>query len=271
MSDPKFVVVQHAQGAAGKFLCTLLMCSPKVAHFDSKVESQKTPEFCLKYNQTHFIKDISSWLIHEPKPHDAWNLHFISPLYPRGENLTVDEFMSLAHQYATPYFWKSVDQQKMICLNWHKPFLPEFFSQARSIAVIIDPASEKWFHRALWYKHYGITNGKIHQKSHDPEFNSGSVKKYYQQFKNPIYVDEHKIGFVRKHIINGEQKLVFSNPNNFDLANQLKVNLSEILDPNKIIQVITKIYEFLDLGAVNSGLVTAMHKQWRSCHDFKYT
>ena len=177
----------------------------------------------------------------------------------------------MAQEHGSDHFLESVKNEQLICVNWHKNSVPDYFYHCSKIVLIIDPASEKWFHRALWYKHYGISNGKIHLKSHDPNYNTSAVRQYYQDFDNPILLDQSRFSFIKKNIIKSEQKKIFSSADNFNSQFQLKINLSDILDENKIVPTINQIYDHVGLKHVDSTVIQHLHKHWKSCHEFKYS
>lgn len=270
MKPLKFILIQHAQGSAGKFLSTLLMCSKSVAHYDPVVEQNKNQTSLLEYNRRHFTKDIAHWLKFEPKPNEAWNLHFVSPLYERGQNLSCDEFEELASQHGSDHYHRCVRNSLWICQTWHKIEIPKYFQCCPKIAVIIDDKSIKWFHRALWHKHYGLTNGFIHRKNHDPDFNTGIMKRYYDQYQNTIFEDRSVRTFLREEIVKNSQKKLFSDRENFSQQDHLRIELSSILDATQIVNTAQIMYDYIGLGPVDSNLIWALHDQWKTCHDFKY-
>jgi hypothetical protein len=273
MNIPQFLVVRYANGSAGKFLVNLLMSSKSAAHFEPTVEQNKTDISCIGYTQQHFVGDLDNWLIHEPKHSDAWNLHHISSNYGRGEQLTADEFLSIAKQDATDYFWESVNNGKCIPFVWNKPTVPEFFKSAKFITIIIDPDSVKWYHRARWYKQYSVKDNKIHIKEHDPKYNSTSVTKYYDQFNNSYIVDQHPFSFIKQNILRSPKKLLFQNCDTFinQPINQEFINLSDILNVERCRQRVYELCIKFNLEPISDNLITECHKHWLNCHNFKYS
>jgi hypothetical protein len=267
---PKFILIQHAHGAAGKFISTALMCHPEVAHFDADVNRARSPSNLLAYAQQHFTPDLGQWLKLEPKPQQSWNLHFVSPSYDRGQQLTNEQFLQLAQEHGSPHFHEAVSQNQYICMSWHKKVVPEYFARSACVAIIIDAAAQKWFHRALWYKHFGMVDNLIHQKSHDPAYNSASVQRYYQQFNNEVLVNSPKAQFIRERIINSEQKKTFSDPKNFAAPNQLCINLSDVIRADRIQDTMSAIYQHVGLSSPYLPLISQLHQHWKSCHAFKY-
>ena len=270
---PKFLMVNYAPGAAGKFLTSLLMSSPSLAHFDPEVEHNKSTRHCVEYIQKHFPRDITEWIIKEPNPRTAWNLHFFSSKYPRGDNLTIAEFFNLSKEHATDYFCQSVNQQKIIPSVWHKVTIPEFLADSMFVTIIIDPLSTKWYHRALWNKAYGYQNGRIHIKENDPALTPiPYMSQYFQKFNNPIYSDEKFFTFIKNNIINSNFKKTFMFCENFQQSKtQEFVLLSELLTYSSCYNAVTRICEKFNLEKVPDTVILKGHQHWMSCHKFKYS
>lgn len=273
MIDPKFLVVRYANGSAGKFLINLLMASKSVAHFDPLVEQNKTDKSCMRYTQEHFVNETHNWLKYEPNHTDAWNLHHISAKYTRGEDLSVEEFLTLAKQNATEHFWNSVSAGRSIPMVWHKKIVPAFFKSSKFITIIIDPDSEKWYHRARWYKQFGMIDQMIHMKEHDPEFNHQTLKIYHDKFQNSSRVKQHPFSFIKENIINYPVKKMFQKVEEFQTpaVEQEFVALSDILDTDRCVNAVAQICKKFDFEPISEDLVMRSQKHWLSCHDFKYT
>jgi hypothetical protein len=269
-TNSKFLMVHYAPGSAGKFLASLLMSSPSLSHFDPHVEKNKTDRACVKYIETRFSSDINQWVRYEPNHVEAWNLHFISPKFPRGDNLTIQQFNELAEEHATDHFFQSVNQGKIIPSVWHKTNTPEYLLDSLFVTIIIDPGSMKWYHRALWHKLYGIKNQKIHLKANDPDLNP-AMTQYFKKFNNPVYSEEKFFTFVKQNILKNEFKLKFLNSDNFKLScSQSFVALSDLLRVDSCIESITRITKELDIAPVPVDIITNGHRHWVSCHNFKY-
>jgi hypothetical protein len=273
MSNPQFLIARYANGSAGKFLINLLMSSPSVAHFDSMIEQNKTEANCLRYTQEHFVNRLSEWLINEPKHSEAWNLHHVSSNYARGDDLTTDDFLHQAKQNATEYFWNSVDSNKHIPFVWHKVVVPEFFQSAKFVTIIIDPGAVKWYHRARWYKQYGIINNMIHIREEDPTYNNAKLKMYYDQFNNSYQVDQPPYSFIKQNILNNPKKRLFQNDNAFidQSVAQEFINLSDILNVDRLIDRVNQICDRFELLPVSESHMINSHRHWIDCHNFKYS
>lgn len=268
--DPKFLMVQYAPGGAGKFLSSLLMSSPSLAHFDPAVQASKSINKCVDYIRNHFTSDIDKWILQEPNHVAAWNLHFISSKYSRGDELTRAEFVALAETNASDHFCTSVNDDKIIPSIWHKTNTPEFFTNAMFVTVILDKPSLKWYHRSIWYKLFGSKDGKIHLKVNDPELNP-PMRAYFEKFKNPIYSDEPFYSFVKHNILDTEFKSKFMTRDSFiNHSQHAFINLSELLDTESCVKMIDRVCTKFDLDPVPVDVVEQGHAHWMSCHNFKY-
>ena len=262
----KFLLVRYAEGSAGAFLSSVLSCSTSIAHSDALVEHNKTSDMCVEYIKSHYTNDMSNWLLREPKPQEAIGFHFISTRFDRGNHLTVEEFINLCKTDATPYFWESVNNNKIVPMLWHKKIVPIFFNNPMIVTIIVDDASAKWYHRALWYKKYGIKDGKIHIKADDPTYNPNRAV-YFKKFNNPYLLDISPYTFIKNNIINSPAKNLFSSNVNFNDHTQF-IKLLDILDENKFVAAINRICISFNLATVPTDIIRASHQHWISCHDF---
>jgi len=270
VQQPKFLLVQYAPGAAGKFLASLLMSSKSLSHFDPMVEKNKTKDACVRYIETHFSWDLENWVRNEPKHADAWNLHFISSKFARGDELSLKQFYSMSEIHATDHFVQSVNQNKIIPNIWHKTNTPEYFKNSLFVTVIIDENSLKWYHRALWYKLHGWKNQKIYLKMHDATANP-IMSDYVKKFNNAAYSDEKFLPFIKNHIIRNEFKQRFLSTEQFlKTPSRCFVTLSEILDLESCVECIDRIVKELDLTPVPRDVIRRGHTHWSSCNVFKY-
>jgi hypothetical protein len=263
-----FLLVNFPQGAAGKFLSSILMASPSVAHFDEQIETCKTPDLCLDYIQKSFTSDKKNWIKNEPNHGFAWNLTFISSKYPRGDDLSIEEFEQLCNIHGTAHFKKMVIENKKILLPWHKVNIPDFFVDADKICVILDQNSMTWFDRALWEKHYDYTGEKLVLKEHDPSQNP-KLKKYFDQFNNPMYSYQPLGEFYKQNIIDNPVKQLFNSVSKFDSRkNNVTIMLSEILTLDIFQSAIQNIENMFNLIPIDREFINKAHNHWRNLHDY---
>jgi hypothetical protein len=263
-----FFLISYPAGAAGRFLCSIIMASETVAHFDQNIENNKTLDKCLDYIKTRFTNDLNNWLPLEPKHNDAWNLHFVSATYPRGEELSVEQFQQLCLKYGTPHFIQTVNENKLILFPWNKVTNPAFFTEAKKLTVLLDKQSHGWFDQALWKKHYGIEDGKVLLRTHDYRSNPHMIE-YFKKFNNPLYASEPVEDFYQTHIINNPDKNLFKSKTQFSgRKNNICIGLSDILNREAFVKTIETICLTHALKPINKEFIIAGHQHWISCHDF---
>jgi hypothetical protein len=268
---PEFLVVQFAPGSAGKFVMSVLMRSPRVAHFDATVEADKTDYRCLQYIKHAFRGDFDRWILHEPQHAMAWNLHFISAKYPRGDDLTVQQFFDQADQDATQHFVDSVNAGQLIPIARHKTTQTEFFASSKFVTIRLDANSLRWYHRAYWSKLFGLRQGKIYLKENDPALNV-AMQSYIASYQNPIYVEQSPFAFLRHNVINNKYKTVFANVNSAALGNNnITLDLSTVLSESSFVTAVSMLAHTLDLGEIPKSFVRLAHQHWKSCHGFKHS
>lgn len=265
--NPKFLLVQFAEGAGGVFLTSLLCNSTSVGHYDSATELHKTSGACFDYIKKSYTNEVSQWLVKEPRPQNNLNLHFISTKFPRGDDLTPEEFVYLCREHASDHFWNLINQNKLIPMIWHKPHIPEYFNDPIVITILLDESSYKWYHRALWYKKYGIRDCKIHVKADDPEHNPSRAE-YFKKFQNPYLLDMHPYTFIKNNILKSEYKNIFNTEENFlDGHNREFITLSEILDIKKLEVALNRICNKFSLDPLDQNFLVNAWAHWKGCHD----
>jgi len=260
----------YPQGAAGKFLSSLLMSSDDIAHFDPVIEQDKTNAKCLNYIKNHFTPDLRHWIKNEPNHNDAWNLHFISSKYPRGNNLSKERFSFLCSQYATNHFKKSTGKNKIILFPWHKITVPCFFYNASIVTITVDKNSEDWFDNAYWKKHFAVEDNKVKCLVHDPTLNP-KMKRYFDMYNNKMYSSESIQKFYKKNITNNPDKKIF-NKNSIDMKklqlahNCMIIELADILDVDRLVCIIQELSKRFGFTPVDCDFIKQAHRLWISCH-----
>jgi hypothetical protein len=266
--SPKFLVVQYAPGSAGKFLIAVLMASPSIAHFLPEVESEKNNNKCLDFIKQSFIGDFEKWISTEPQHAMAWNLHFTSAKYPRGDDLSFDQFVELAETESTDHFVDSVNAGKQIIIARHKTVPTDFFSDSDFVTIKLDLQSLKWYHRAYWSKLFGIKNNMIHIKENDPELINQPMKKYLFKNNNSVYVEQSVFSFIRNNIIKSQYKEKFLAPGINPSKNHIIVNLTEILVESRFVASVNAITEQFSLGTIDEKFIRSAHRHWISLHPY---
>lgn len=265
MKSPEFLLIRFAPGSAGRFLAVLLMGSKDVAHFDPDV---KTLDDKMDYVTKTFTKNLGSWLLTEPSDKIAWNITFVSNKYPRGDDLSIDQFAKLADENCTDWYHTNVNAKKKITIPWHKTSIPIFY-RGQSITIILDKPSRKWFNRAHWIKHFGMHEGRIHLKENDPAVHRKPLDAVVARYNNPIYIDESFFSFVKNKVIRSKDVLPFYDYSSLDkLTNDLPINLSNLLDKKSCIRTINQLCVDLDISPIDQHYIEFSYDHWRNLHPF---
>lgn len=265
---PNFLLVRFNEGAAGKFLLSLLMGSQSVAHFNQSVDENKTTDQLVTYVQASF-NSFDTWLKTEPNPVSSWNIHWISNKMDRGSNQSANDFNAQLQTDASDYFWKSVRLNKHIPIVNNKTIIPVAYQNLTPVVIINDQSSLKFLRKSLWYKHYGIRDNKIYLKINDPEMYPEPTKDIMKGFNNPMYLQESVFSFYRRVLWKNSNTRFFSDENNFS-KNSIFINLGEILDINKLVPAIDRICKNLGIRPVDHAYIQQAHAHWISLHTFKF-
>mgnify|MGYP003346719828 FL=1 len=258
----KFLLIRWAEGSGGSFLSSVIAASPSVWHWDSAVQLNKSEDACLDYIKSRFQPDFDGWIARDPKPQNDYNLHFISTKYPRGDDLSEEEFSSLCEQEGSNHFRDGMDSGLLIPFPWHKINTPPFFSFAKSMTIRIDRLSLRWYHRSLWNKKFGMKGSLIHVKADDPSYNPGR-QEYFLRFNNPYLIDQPLRKFVRENILLNKQKLAFLEPS----VGNAMIDLSEMLDTDSFVSAVGRICKQLGIASPSKGFIKDSHQHWMYCHD----
>lgn len=259
----RFLLIRYAEGAGGSFLASVLAASPSAWHWDKHVQNNKTEEACLDYIKSRFLPDYHSWIQRDPKPQNDYNLHFISTKYPRGDDLTIDQFNNCCLADASAHFHAGVRSDLELILPWHKISTPAFFHGAKSITIRLDHKSMRWYHRSLWNKKFGIKDGLIHIKADDPAFNPSRAE-YFRRYNNPYLIDESFVSFARRNIINNDQKMRFLDPP--IKRDDSIIDLSELLETKSFVSAIQRACQSLSVIPPSDSFLEQSYKYWMSCH-----
>lgn len=270
---PKYLVIRFAPGAAGNMLSSLLQCSPEVAHWDQSQQETKPKNQWLDYFQQVFPTEIDKWMYHEPIGRLQWGTRNIfSAKYPRGNDLSVTEFLKLEQIHCNVYYHQQKSMRKYLPVFWHKPNLPSYFENSRAILIRLDSSSRRWFDHAVYHKHHKIVRaGKdgvsiqllenrpdivIKQFKHNAEF-----EKTWPTFRS----------FVQERIVDNPFRSQYQHPESmpeWPIPN-LMVDLSELLCKQKILSVYRRACDFLKITPILSAdELKLLHGYWIDLHSF---
>ena len=274
MGNPKFIITRFTHGSAGKFLSTVLQTSNRIDHWSVVVQSQKNTDLnqpvTLEYVSRSFPKDHSQYIRAEPMV--PYNTDLYSVGYPRGNDVTLDQYIDHAQKKNDVRLFNCVDQNLLINLIFNKPILPMFCQNSQAVTITVTTDKEQqWLFKTLWPKHFLETDTGIYYLPSAPEYcnfqSLPTVLRFDNQYCFPI---EQKEQLYQKYVVNNHTNSYYFDPEKFtefDVANNIDnvfIKLSDILSAERFDSVIPTVFSQLGLENFNSNLVSLMHKIWLS-------
>ena len=261
ISKIPLLFVRYAPGAAGNFLISILQTSNTLPCWDIQVENSKgTPhfeDFFKNWFSKCFQPDLEEHVKHEP--HHPYQLDFVSAKHPRGDDLSVEEFIDELKNRHDRLFLNNVQDCRRTVMRLNKPTVPRWGLGNSIINIIVDTPSKKWFYKARYIKLFGKdSHGWISKENH-PDYLIAKFKK--MQFHNPYCFQISKFAFLKNFVVGESAILPFYNynkllePSSNQHCKQYRVNLSDLLDPNTNVDTILCLFEQLELGVPNKKLI----------------
>lgn len=249
LDDIRWLIVRFAPGSGGKMLSALLQAAPNVASWNS------TGKPFESWFKDCYPGVFDKWLDLEPKC--SWNINqVISSTYPRGDDLSEQDFYEQLKEKCHLDFWKSVEDRKLIPLLWHKPHFPQFFRNKKVIDLVIDEDSDAQFVEMKMKKMFSFENipqgVKVTYQEHRPNYRIGNFENAYHRIFSTI--EEFKQTEI---ISNSWQKDMRSTET--DVSLELKKLLAEDFIQSTFLPISNK----LELFFTDLGMLTRCHLHWR--------
>ena len=142
-------------------------------HWSTVLQNHKNHSiFCdliKHYFDRSFPHDHSLALRSEP--HCPYCTDLYSSSYPRGNDVTLEQFLSHAHLVNDVRFLQSWQNKRLVNLIFNKPEIPRFCDNSVAITVTIESeAEQRWVYQTLWQKHWIELEGELIYAPHDPEY-----------------------------------------------------------------------------------------------------
>lgn len=185
----RWVIVQYRPGSGGKFLSAALMTIDKIAHWDPRVEyNQISYQDWVNEQWQHQQSD--RWIAYEPL--HKWDIRFFSRTWPRGENLSVEQYNDLLVN-SSQYFKDVWHSGKLVLDFLNKAYVPEWWRD--SCILRLDAKINCPIHRQLLLsKIYPFdSNTRIGTFMMDhplPENPSPNARIYNNQYEFGPFVDQ---------------------------------------------------------------------------------
>lgn len=261
---PKFIFVRYCPGACGNFVIACLLHHVATAHWNPKLDSQRTHKDFdrdhLDWFQSKFQTDLDNHLKHEP--HHPYQLDFVSAKHPRGDDLNQEQFLQEMIKRQDRYFLSNVDQRKHIILRLNKSQIPQWAMGAKIVNVLVDPNSRRWLHRTRSIKLFGRENNQFISKENHPEFLASKYKQ--RQFDNPYSFDISAYRFLRHHVMEEpvmkifqSQQMILADQSNQAYPDQAWINLSDLFQWPSYSTSMERVYRYLGFGQTNVAMLDA--------------
>ena len=248
LTDLRWLFVRFGAGAGGKMLLALLQASPQMAKWNITGQDHET------WFKKCYPGIFEEWLHYEPK--DPYDLkHVVSGRYPRGEDLTHNEFFVGMQQKCNPKLWQDAANDLILGVIWTKKNIPSFFTNRKIVDIVVDEDSKDIFLRLHLKKRF-----VFQQKENSLQVIFQEHRPYYQI---PGFYNDHIQSFnsyddfFSKHIQPLEKEM--------DMTCQetkVIVRFSDLISKNFVKSKFDSILQELDLAVPDMDLVERCHHHW---------
>lgn len=272
---PSFIITRYTHGAAGKFFSSVLQTSRQIDHWSIILQNLKyrQPLFdqvSLQYISRSFPKDHSLYLRSEPMV--PYNSDLYSTGYIRGNNVTIDQYISNAIQQNDLRLLDCLQKNLAVNLIFNKPCIPLFCNNSKVVTITVCSKKEKqWLYKTLWSKHFLEKDDKICYLPSHPDFCNFSslvpVLTYGNEYEFPAIKKQQ---LYEEYVLNNHTNSWYFEPEKFSEhdteknLNNFFISLEEILCPGFFLDAVSKTFRYFDMEPPCMNLVKQMYEIWMS-------
>lgn len=235
---------------------------------NNKQNTMLVNRLTLQYVSRSFPADHSSHQRSEPMV--PYNVDLYSTGYPRGNEITLEQYLDHAHAKQDSRLLNAIAQNLKINLVFHKPELPVFCKASGAVTITVTSEQEKnWLYKTLWSKHFKETDDAIHFLPKDPDYCNFSSLVPVLTYNEPyLFSKDSKKELYNKHVINDHTNPWYFDPKKFhdyDKQNQINnifIRLEDLLDRTKFLGAVSHVFEYHKLGTPDMTLLANMHEIW---------
>jgi hypothetical protein len=224
----------------------------------------------LEYIKRSFPADHKVHLQQEPMV--PYNTDMYSGGHSRGNNTTLDQYISNAVEKNDIRLFDGINHNRLINLVFNKPTPPVFCQGSKVVTVTVTSDREKkWLFKTLWSKHFLETDHEIYYLPSSPEYcnfySIVPVLTFGNQYK---YDKSQKQYLYETYVLNNYTNSWYFDPDRFvefdktHSLNNVFIDLDTILTPEKFITKIEHIFDYLKLQQPDLNLIQKMHSIWLS-------
>jgi hypothetical protein len=212
----------------------------------------------MSWIRDSYRSDLSRHLYHEPKP-DCPLHEFFSASHPRGNDIDALGFVAHLRELGFDYALEAIQNQRLTTVLVHKSQLPKFGTGSTVVNVVVDAASRRWLHRVKFVKGFRFKQDSWITQYEDPDVKLARFGKV--AFANDYRLLGSQFSVIKNYVINDPNLLMFTNANTItaDPSNQFYqqqfIELSDLLDYNRLVPRLTELFDALNLGTPNFDLI----------------
>lgn len=277
MINSPFIVTRFTHGSAGKFLSTLLQTSSRIDHWSEIMQNYKgnnelIHDMTLEYVRRSFPLNHSLHLQREPMV--PYNTDLYSAGFDRGNDVSYEDYINYAVVKNDTRCLRSIKDNLFLNIIFNKPIIPDFCRNAKVITILITTEFEQtWVNSALQQKHFLEIDDSIIYIPYSPthcNFSSlPAVLKYKNKYKFNKSEKQSVIDMINSNYKNrgwySDADMFTAFDKSLNLDNQF-INLSDLLDIDKLIPRLTFIFDYFKLGQLDEKLIRSMHKIYLDNH-----
>jgi len=277
MINSPFIVTRFTHGSAGKFLSTLLQTSKRVDHWSEIIQSCKNDsklnhDVTLEYVRRSFPPDHSLHLQSEPMV--PYNTDLYSAGFDRGNDVSYEDYINNAVIKNDVRCLESMKDNLFLNIIFNKPVIPNFCRNAKVVTILITTEFEQTWVKCAWQqKHFLETDDSIiyipYSPTHCNFLSLPAVLKYKNKYKFKKSEKQSVIDMINSNYKNREwytDSAVFTEfDKSLNLNNQF-INLSDILNVDKLIARLSYIFDYFELEQLDEKLIRCMHKIYLDNH-----
>lgn len=269
-----FIITRFTHGSGGKFLSSVIQTSNAVDHWFTALQNHKHheifPQLIKHYFDRCFPLDHSLAIRNEP--HCPYCTDLYSGSYPRGNDVTTEQFLAHAHQVNDTRFLNSWYQDRFVNLIFNKPEIPRFCDNSSVVTITIETeAEQQWVYQTLWRKHWIELEEELIYAPDNPEYCHMTTLSQVLKFNNPSrYPATEKSRLWNEFVLQNHTRHWYLDHDKFQSYDRCHglhnvfIALRSFFDRDQFIHNIDHIVREFSLDPINLDLVDTMRSIWVS-------
>jgi len=170
----QWLIFNYPIGSGGKFLTACFLQFKKLAHWSGQ---QLTSNETIDWYRYSMPEEKELWRAKEIDT--VWQLPKISRAWPRGENISSQEF---SDSLSDPILINCWNKNLIIPDFWHKTKRPDWWTNAQWINIHVD--DKKLYKKMLFSKIFSFENNAVICHDQRPDIGRAVNREYKKIYKN---------------------------------------------------------------------------------------